>query len=353
MGEIAGKTNGLSAARFVELESTELLLIGTVDGSLLIVDSRSATLLILCKSIVKSPITQIRFSNDGLLMLLSNTINIYIWKDISTLETLLQVVADKEPSVLPLDSPLSMVCQAQSMSSKLMVGTRLGVMWLIDPGMLLSIKVMCSHTKPINCLDLIDNDTMATGSEDSTAAMTCLNTLEQITSFYKPKKVINSLRWIRELDLLVVGHGNVLGFYTLRDVLGSCTLQSEICSIHHIANTRSILVGTRTEVLMIYLHLDSSLKIEVKKITEIKDHLLRLEVNPFEVYDSWLSSCRNGRINVWTRKCLKRLYNPVAELENIQELEYYLIDNYQPSSKESSEMTAHFVSAVSYLCLNH
>jgi len=114
--------------------------------------------------------------------------------------------------------------------------------------------------------------------------------------------------------MLVVGHGNVLGFYTLRDVLGSCSLQSEVCSLHHIANTRNILVGTRTEVLMIYLHNDPQLKIEVRKLTDIKDYLLRLEINPFEMYDSWLAGCRNGKINVWSRKCLKRLYNPVEEL---------------------------------------
>lgn len=34
-------------------------------------------------------------------------------------------------------------------------------------------------------------------------------------------------------------------------------------------------------------------------------------------------------------------------------MEYYLIDNYQPTAKSNQEATAHFISAVSYLCLNH
>ena len=352
VGEVISKTNGMSTAKFVKLQSTELIMIGTVDGSLLVVDSRSATLLVLCKSVLKSPVLQIRYEY-GMLLLLTNTINIFLWKEVHTIDELLEAVANKEPSILPLDSPISMVSQLQPNEPKMMVCSKLGVMWLVDPTQLLSIKVMCSHTKPVNCIDLVDSDTMVTGSDDATASLTCLNTLDQISSFYKPKKAVNCVKWMKELGMLVVGHGNLLGFYTLRDVLGSCTLQNDVCSIHHIPNTRCILVGTRTEVLMIYLHNDLQLKIEVKKLAEVKDYLLRLEVSQFEVYDSWLGSCRNGRINVWSRKCLKRLYNPVVELENIQELEYYLIDNYQPTAKSVQEVTAHFVSAVSYLCFNH
>jgi hypothetical protein len=85
------------------------LIVGTGDGSLLVVDSRSATLLVLCKSVVRAPILQIRYSSDGVLALLTNTINIYIWKDVQTMNQLLEAVADKEPAVLPLDSPISMV----------------------------------------------------------------------------------------------------------------------------------------------------------------------------------------------------------------------------------------------------
>lgn len=73
-------------------------------------------------------------------------------------------------------------------------------------------------------------------------------------------------------------------------------------------------MGTRTEVLMIHLQSQSPLKIEVKKLADIKDQLVRLEINPLDIYDTWLGGCRNGKINVWSRKCLKRLYDPVEEL---------------------------------------
>ena len=113
----------------------------------------------------------------------------------------------------------------QTNDSKLMACSRLGVLWLIDLTQCLTIKVMCSHTKPLNCMDLIDSDKLVTGSDDCTIGITCLSTLEQISSFYKPKKSVQCLKWIAELGMLVAGQGNILGFYTPKDVLGSCTMQ--------------------------------------------------------------------------------------------------------------------------------
>lgn len=84
IAEVVSKTNGLTTAQFVLIDSTEILLIGTIDGSLLVVDSRSATLLVLCKSVIKSPVLQIRLA-DGLLALITNTINIYVWREVNTL----------------------------------------------------------------------------------------------------------------------------------------------------------------------------------------------------------------------------------------------------------------------------
>jgi hypothetical protein len=60
--EVAHQTNGLASARFVRLANQELILLGTVDGSLIVADSRSATVLVLCKSIIRSPVIQIRYS---------------------------------------------------------------------------------------------------------------------------------------------------------------------------------------------------------------------------------------------------------------------------------------------------
>ena len=54
---------------------------GTLNGSLIVVDSRSGVLLLLCLSIVKSPITQVRYMNSSI-VLLTNSVNMYVYKDI-------------------------------------------------------------------------------------------------------------------------------------------------------------------------------------------------------------------------------------------------------------------------------
>ena len=44
-----------------------------------------------------------------------------------------------------------------------------------------------------------------------------------------------------------------------------------------------------------------------------------------------------GKSTIWTRKCLKRNYNPLDELANVHELNYYLIDS---TSRNNNEVTA-------------
>ena len=43
----------------------------------------------------------------------------------------------------------------------------------------------------------------------------------------------------------------------------------------------------------------------------------------------WSAALKNGKIMVWSRKCLKRNVKPEDELKNIYDLEYYLTDNFK------------------------
>lgn len=60
----------------------------------------------------------------------------------------------------------------------------------------MTIKLMSVHIKPITCCQFGDN-ALITGSEDGCIKFTDPNTLEVGIEFYKPKKVIHSILYIK------------------------------------------------------------------------------------------------------------------------------------------------------------
>jgi hypothetical protein len=60
-----------------------------------------------------------------------------------------------------------------------------------------------------------------------------------------------------------------------------------------------------------------------------------LALSLFDPLSLWLATTKDGKIQVWSRKSLKRKQNPAEELAKIYELEYYLIDNYKIVSTSS------------------
>jgi hypothetical protein len=63
-------------------------------------------------------------------------------------------------------------------------------------------------------------------------------------------------------------------------------------------------------------------------------------------YDQFAVIGRTGRATVWSRKCLKRSYNPIDELTNVHELSYYLIDAHAASPGSAG---LRFLSQTEYL----
>jgi hypothetical protein len=45
----------------------------------------------------------------------------------------------------------------------------------------------------------------------------------------------------------------------------------------------------------------------------------------------------NGRVNVWTRKSFKKSFNIIEDMKYLNELEYYLTDNYKFNGREKEE----------------
>lgn len=77
-----------------------------------------------------------------------------------------------------------------------------------------------------------------------------------------------------------------------------------------IRETRNIIIGTKKEIIMVYLVEESPLKIEMRRVSDFAS-LVSLEINPYNSFNVWLCSSWSGKVNVWTRKILKRQTYPV------------------------------------------
>lgn len=119
-----------------------------------------------------------------------------------------------------MDAPICLLSQ-DNHTTQIIATSRLGVTWLIDISDKLTVKLFSTHTKPILCCDFLSSDIISTGSSDNSIKLTCLDNLEQLTEFYKPKKSVNCVKWIEELGILAAGQGNFLNFYTRESILGS------------------------------------------------------------------------------------------------------------------------------------
>lgn len=113
MKQLLSKSGSFLCSTFVSLKKDELLLIGTTNGSIIVVDARAATPLVLCCSVIKSPICQIKITEDGYVMLVSNTVNTYIWKDVYGLQEFVSKLGDEEPHVLTLDAAPCFISEAR------------------------------------------------------------------------------------------------------------------------------------------------------------------------------------------------------------------------------------------------
>jgi hypothetical protein len=87
--------------------------------------------------------------------------------------------------------------------------------------------------------------------------------------------------------------------------------------------------------------------VEIRKITDIQNPHLLVANSVHSPYDQFALLSRPGKVTVWTRKCLKRNYNPVDELSNVHDLSYYLIDAHSNSSVDTSYVR--FLSQNDYL----
>jgi hypothetical protein len=71
--------------------------------------------------------------------------------------------------------------------------------------------------------------------------------------------------------------------------------------------------------------------VEISKISDVQSPATLAVNGDHAPYDQFAVVGKAGRATVWSRKCLKRSYNPIDELANVHELAYYLIDAHTAS----------------------
>lgn len=57
--------------------------------------------------------------------------------------------------------------------------------------------------------------------------------------------------------------------------------------------------------------------VEIKKITDIQNPFTLVVNSLYAPYDQLALVSRPGKVTIWSRKCLKRNYNPIDELTNV------------------------------------
>ena len=79
--------------------------------------------------------------------------------------------------------------------------------------------------------------------------------------------------------------------------------------IRSIPKTRNVIMGTRSEIVMVYIQGESPFQIELKKITDFSS-VVCLELSSFNPYNTWLCSSLAGKVNIWNRKVIQRQLSP-------------------------------------------
>jgi hypothetical protein len=106
----------------------------------------------------------------------------------------------------------------------------------------------------------------------------------------------------------------------------------------------NVLAGNMNgEVFMIYIKDWEGMRIEVRQIaTGAGFPINHIALSLLEPWDTWLACTKNRKVLVWNRKDLS--FNQRRDEEyfkktfsKINELEYYLIDNYKVHAKDEKE----------------
>jgi WD40 repeat protein len=196
---------------------------------------------------------------------------------------------------------------------------------------------------------------------DGTVRLWNANTIDQILEFHVPRREALSIDIHRDTFKCVCGFsdGNLRFFDYGRNInYGGVQLYTEpetkdkneknkvypVSAVCFLGHENTILAGNMNgEVYMIYVQSWENMRVEVRLLVQNAGFAINhLAVSEVEPWDTWLLGTKNRKVMVWNRKDLN--FNAKKDIEyykrlftKINELEYYLIDNYKIHQKGEKE----------------
>lgn len=194
---------------------------------------------------------------------------------------------------------------------------------------------------------------LVSSGTDGTVRLWNIDSLEQRSEFYVPRKEGLCIDVYPEGSKCVCGFsdGFVRFFDYERNVnYGGSLLRADqrdqgyaVTAVAFLKNGKNILAGNMNgEVYMIYVKNWENIRIEYKSlISNVGFGIHHIDLNPIKPWDTWLLSTKNKKVMVWDRKDLSfgdksiDYYNKI--FAKVDDLEYYLIDNYKVLRKDEKE----------------
>ena len=206
-----------------------------------------------------------------------------------------------------------------------------------------------------------NSDAIISSGTDGTVRVWDLESLEQRSEFYVPRREALCIDIFRNTSKCVCGFsdGYIRFFDYEKDInYGGSLLRIErdgtanikedrgfaVSAVSFLNNGRNILAGNMNgEVYMIYVKSWENIRVEIRSlISNVGFGINNITLSELEPWDTWILSTKNRKVMVWNRKDLifgKKDEDYYDKLfASINDLEYYLIDNYRVQKKEEKEV---------------
>lgn len=366
--DIATKYGSFVALNFLRICDIHALLIGTKDGSLLIFDSRSGSLICICAQIINGPILQIESDkNQQSLYIRSFSQNIYNW-DITSLNNLQSFteILDLPPHILALDAAITSFFVLNKNNEKAVISmTKSGILWYCDFLENATLKLMGSHLskKSIFAAELLfdpilNKRIIISASSDCSIKFWDFDNLELIVEIYLPRKECLCFDVHIELGVFVAGFsdGGIL-FYNYRSskTLGNVYLENKnqvkkeeskmnswnegITGIKFVKGNNENLFFTTSkgDIYVIYVENWEKIKVEMGCIAEnAEENLNDIALSHNDEINIWSVSSPN-KILTYARKDLSRIAK--KSITDVYNVEAYLIDSYKIKQTRKLEVS--------------
>ena len=292
--EIPSDSGKLLSLTYTQAPNTEtLLLVGTQQGCVICIDSRSNTLLKVLR-LLQSPVTVLTCTKSRVI-LGGPGANVYSWKT--------GEILDGQPEMLLLDGDTVSVSFPIE-GEEGVVATANGTIWYVNWLERATIKIRTSHSKPIQAL-AIHGDYLVSGSLDKSLRVWSLTTSEPTTQFFLPNTTCTCLQFHPSESVLFGGFqdGTVRVFnIETGTVIGKCRVYS--CAVTAILvpnDATCVIAGSDTGILSaVFIENLQPFRVRLFEFGMAGASISSLHQSFFQ--KCLLAATTAGRMNVWERK---------------------------------------------------